>query len=211
MLEMKFYKLRLDDETPYIQDCYAYAYCQEKGKDGDNPHIHMYIATGSPEQTIRSRVIKRVGRGNGKYSLKELDDEYPIEYLAYMLKEENWIKKDQYKNIPDEILKKVVEFNELVKDEMKVKKDSKKTVLQKMTREIQARIVDGKVLYENCIKKVYQPITVNWIIDFVVSWYRSEGTLIREFQLVSLVQTLSLSFIDGYAHELANRLRDKVK
>jgi len=48
------------------------------------------------------------------------------------------------------------------------------------------------------------------ITDMVLKYYKENNILVREFQIISLVQTLSLQYIDGYLEEYSRRLVDKM-
>lgn len=103
----------------------AYCYCYEGS--ATNPHIHWYLETKDKAPALRAMLRKLGLKGNGSYSLKESQHQ-PIEYLAYMLKENRFHNE----GIPEEIITEAIEHQERVVAEMKAKKEAKKGKYQKV-------------------------------------------------------------------------------
>lgn len=84
----------------------AYGWVQEEN------HFHLYLDTNCAGITIRKDLTAWGLEGNKSYSLSELTEQYPIEYLAYMMKE----GEPEWFNIPqsalDEALKYLAEFKD---------------------------------------------------------------------------------------------------
>lgn len=185
---MKFYKLRVDlhavtsDDIVSLVSQYAdvYAYCIEGGDT--NPHMHVYLEMSATSQNFRLKLRGLKLSGNKDYSLKEVEDRYPIEYLAYMMKEGHFTSY----NLPEDIITQVTDYNERVKEEIKEKKANKRTQLEIVTEAWRA------------LKN--KPEDLEDITQFVLSQF--EGKLLREFQIVSLVQSLC------YHENASIRLRD---
>jgi len=188
---MKYYKLRIDTINhqdvkdlleKYSPDCWVYS----REKTGTlNEHVHCYLETRSNSATIRTQIRRKFGSGNGKYSLKELDEQRPIEYMAYIIKDNVFF----YHNIDDFTIVEYQEYNMDVVDEMKRKKNSRKTQLE--TLKEKAEETPGQIdSIESCV-------------DFVVQYYKDTGKLVRKFQIISLAQTLALKYVPEYEHSLS--------
>lgn len=176
---MKYFKLRVDHkdvEVKWIMELVneysdIYAYCIEGGMG--NPHSHWYIELEHPA-IFRKRLRDLGLKGNASYSLKECDERYPIEYLAYMLKEGEFIQN----GIPDDQLASATYYNKKVQDEIKEKKEKKKNLRQK--------------LEELCLEN---GLTGRKAIAVAIVQYHIENDLlIREFQIKAYVDTLYLKF-----------------
>jgi len=102
-----------------------YFYCIE-GLGTENPHCHFYIETPDNNKTIRSRIVAIGAKGSGKYQLKQTEA-FPLRALAYMLKENKYRFKG---NWTEGEIDTIIKFNDEVKNEIKLKKDKKKTMLQ---------------------------------------------------------------------------------
>lgn len=141
-----------------------------------NPHAHLFLRTTTLPATLRSRLRKLGLSGNQSYSLVKIPEEYPIEYLAYMLKEQDWIKAQQYLNIPDEILSKTKEYQKAVKADMKKTKESKKKV------------------WEHILDSLPHPNTSDYvaIASAVIDYHKEKKLIVRTFQLKAYADTIWL-------------------
>lgn len=192
------YKLRVDlsdttleDVLKCLRDCYAYAYVLE-GKMTDNPHVHFYLYTMVKDATLRKRLRNLKLSGNKSYSLKELGEKDPIEYFAYMMKEGTPV----WHNIDAKVISDSADYNKKVRDSIKKTKEAKKTILQQLIDIIDAKGDDDWTKVE--------------IMNIVIDFYKKRCVLVREFQLVSLCQTLCLKYVPLYDRELARRLYDRI-
>jgi len=186
----KYIKFRFDSTDTvkiasfcdHYGDCFLYA-CENV--DSENPHSHGYLKIKQRYESIqalRQWARKNIGKGNGAYSIKELDEEYPIAYLAYIIKENRYVT-----DIPDEVMDEVRLYDEKVKTEMSEKKKSRRSQLQILTEIIQTRIDEDDI-------DIYPQI----VADIVINYYMENDKLIREFQIISLVQTLVMKFNEEY-------------
>lgn len=194
-----YHKLRVDlsDEVPMsaVHDVVrslsnTYLYCVEGGDE--NPHCHFYVELSKTSVTLRNK-LKALGlRGNASYSLKSLDERYPIEYLAYIVKQSRW----KNHGVPQDVLELALAHDLKVKEQMAEKKLSRRTQLQKI---------------EDACKfsELKDPPSADCIIKAVVAYYKESGTLVREFQLVAISQTLALKYSPKYDSMLASRIYDK--
>lgn len=193
-----FYSSRIDTHNvSFINSFLAeyttgtWMYCLE---GTDNPHCHMYfestLATKKELDKMRYSIRKVVGSGNKAYMLKKCDH-MPMKYFAYMTKDGRYF----HNGISEETLKEALEYDENVKSDLS-KKKTRMTILE--------QIID---FYE------YDTTPPTWpakITEDVVNFYKMNGTLVREFAMVSQVQTLCLKYLKDYTHVLEKRINEKV-
>lgn len=186
---MEFYKLRVDtDEINGLKDiivkyCSVYLIAQEDA-GSENPHCHAYLETNTKQATLRNVLRKNYGSGNSSYSLKALDEQCPVEYLAYCVKQNTYIH-----NLPDEVILRAKEYDKKVKIQMKEKKKNRKTILQRMKEEFK---------YEE-----RKDLTYDEVITDVIKFYKDHEILIRENMIVSQVQTLLIKYVPSYSYVLS--------
>lgn len=186
---MFYYKLRIDtdkiEEVDTLLKKYAinYAICWEKMQE--NPHCHMYVESEAKDRAMRAYIRNHIGSGNGVYSLKSCE-QHPIEYIAYMMKETRFSSK----GIPEEIITLSTEYDLKVKEELKQKKKKPKIMDQLIA------ILDANPNLQSHEGIVYT------VIDF----YKEKGALIREFQMISQIQTLRLKYETSYTNSFQSHL-----
>lgn len=194
---MDYYKIRVDTdnimefERLLLKYSTNYLVCQEN-MGTDNPHCHAYVETNTKQATIRNAIRKQYGAGNGSYSMKSLDEKYPIEYLAYCIKEKNYRH-----TLPESLIKQAKEYDFKIKKEMKEKKEARKTILQKMDEEFD--LANQEIITEMDI--VYK----------VIDYYKRNGILVRQFQMVSQVQTLLLKYDPNYTNVLCCNIQRSLR
>lgn len=199
-MSLQYYKLRVDtDNLDTIEDVlkkYTSKYIVSLENEGkENPHTHSYIETDTKQATLRNVLRKTFGAGNSSYSLKELDEQSPKEYLAYVIKEKNYRH-----NLSEEVIKQAKEYDEKVKEGIKEKKQGRKTQLQKIEE-----------MYAEELKDLpCRGFGIAKITQLVVGYFKETGILVREFAMVSIVQTLSLKYVPEYAGDLERRILDKI-
>lgn len=194
------FKLRVDTIDPdvvghiaqhYSSDCYLY--CSEN-VGADNPHSHLYLELSEKNKdqpALRTYIRKNVGSGNRCYSLVKLDEFKCVEYLAYVIKGGDYL-------VHNLCLVSAKDYDFNVKSDIKKKKKTPQTVLSD---------IEATFQYSGNISQ-YQ------IIENVIQYHKTKGTLIREFALVSLCQTLCLKYSEGYQHTLSfniSRTMDKTR
>lgn len=199
---MKCFKLRVDLEDVSLDSVLdvvmhfsnVYMYCSEDS-DGDNPHCHFYLEVDKGSAAVRTKLRSLGLKGNSSYSLKELDERNPVEYLAYMMKGKDW------KNcgVPEDIIEEAKNYDKKVKAQMKEKKAQRRTVLQKIEDEYDLPKVWGDA-----------PPTLKQVVSKVVEYHKKSGVLIREFAMVSITQTLCLKYMPSYESHLYCAIFDKV-
>lgn len=199
---LTYYKLRVDLQITTVSELIktlekgtdAYAYVTEKLDT--NPHIHFYLATTVSNAALRARIRNIAGKGNKSYSLKVIEEQYPIEYLAYLHKE----GEVTYVNVPNEIIEKAKAYNALVAAEIKEKKANKKTQVQKIIAHIEA-------LQEENPNIGWNPPNVT---KLVIEYYRDNCILVREFAIIANVQTILLQKCPEYYKTLYSRIQERI-
>lgn len=192
---MKYYKIRIDlnntTKEAVVKLLTKYTTRFILGWEDlltDNPHCHAFAHSLTKVSTLRSNFRKLTGGGNGNYSCPEMLDEYPIEYIAYILKQND----NFYHLFPQEIVDKAKVYDLQVKKEIKEKKKSKQTILDQIIAEYKYN--------EN------PPSDTLQVVTDVISFYQTHGKLVREFAMVSQVQTLLLRYIEDYKYTLATNI-----
>lgn len=192
---MKYYKLRIDSIDPdvishianhYSPDCYLFAV---EGLTETNPHTHFYLEMEGKPTALRAYIRKHVGAGNGIYSLVELDECKPVEYLAYCIKGGD----HQSRNID---LDPAKSYDFKIKDDRSKKKKERKTVLQSIIEHYQFDTVPFS--------------DRSTIIDQVILYHKEKGVLIREFAMISIVQTLLLRYDPTYSTTISYNIHKAI-
>lgn len=201
------FKLRIDtspcDGVQQLCDKYAKEYLYTYENTGEeNPHVHMYLQLSKQSRTVRAYIRKVFGSGNGVYSLKELDEQYPIEYLAYCMK-----LGEPTHNLPNEIIDKAKSYDLDVKRSMKEKKSSRRTQLQILDDIIgtECELQGDVYVRSNGLIPCKE-----FVVDTVIRYYKDEKKLVREFMIVSLVQSLCLKYVPSYDYELKRKILDRI-
>lgn len=189
------YKIRVDtDDITKVReliDRYSDRYILSFEGGFENPHVHGYFETTTKQLTIRARIRKFFGSGNGIYSLKELDEIFPFEYIAYILKDGDY----QLKGVTEEEIQKAKEFNIEVKKQIKEKKAKKRTQLQVLDDKFHEQYTKEGEYYIDSEGRIP---TQESIVTMIVQYYLDEKKLFRQFQIVSLSQTLSARYVPSY-------------
>lgn len=187
----------------HLQKHYSvYARVYERSDPED--HMHIYLVTDAKENTIRTRLRELTGscRGNKSYSLVKLevdntDEHYPwcIEYIAYMMKEGKLVVK----GIPKDVIKVSKAYDLTVKEEIKAKKEKKKSRYVRMTESFDFSKWEPK---EH--PQIY-PIDkqkVDYVIRHVLDFFKDEGCPASPSTLTQWVTTLMLQSGDSDLREL---------
>ncbi len=195
---MNYYKLRVDinrfpmEVFRQLEDKYFSAYVRAyETVDEKNSHYHYYVETLASSDSIRQFIRRKLGSGNGVYSLKCLDERYPIEYLAYLLKDDTnsvWFK------IPDIIRKDANVYDSSVKESIKLKK-------RKKLQRLEVYILDR---YGSFILNKEQ------LINDFVDYYIENSMPIRDYQIISELQCLLCKYDPDYKHEFCKRILEKM-
>lgn len=184
------YKLRIDtskrNDVVKLLSKYASLWIVSYEGFPDNPHCHVYLHLLCKQATLRNRIRKDFSRdkvaGNALYSLKELDEEYPLEYLAYLVKEKDYQKSD---NFPQDKLDEALAHDKKVKEEMKEKKKNRLPVWKK--------------IMEMCKDVQYDKDAYRKIAESVVDYHQENQILVRRFALKSYTDTIYLQKFPQFA------------
>ncbi len=179
---MVTYKARFDTSDRDVPVKFIEHYCSglylfSFEEQTSNPHCHLFFESDTPRNTMVSYIRKYVGSGNGSYSLVMLteEDEGFNNYLAYIIKD-----GDYKHNFSKEKLEEVRSYDKRVKSQIKERKALKRTQLQ--------------ILIEDHGEQIEKMQSVEEVVKLVVQFTIQKGTLVREFQIKSLVQTLALKY-----------------
>lgn len=207
---MLSYKIRIDTHNKsvidkVIKDIDRYIVSFEGGPDTQTKaHVHMYVETTVSHRTLRARITKQKDNitteenKKGWYSCVELlpekDNDLYLSYTSYIVKDNKYITS----GITDHELGLMVAHDLDTKKKYKEKK-SRKTVYQELEEYVSKEYNDE-----------HPSSNVRKLISEVVEFYRVNDKLIREFAMVSQIQTLALKYIPHYYLELEERLHSKV-
>lgn len=199
--KMNFYAIRISCPDLYptlLKDVKSYVWCKHAADDDVNrDHYHYYIKTHLTSDAFRKRIRehplygtedpedhKRM-MGNKFFALKTLviteGFDYPVEPLGYLMKpsvKNCWT--EDFEQLKEEIKKYCEEQNE----KRKKNKANRKTVLQDM---------------EDTFGYTVGDVTQHEVVSDVIRYYKEKGKLVREFAMVSQVQTLLLKYDPNYA------------
>jgi len=103
-----------------LRDSEIYMYAVEKA-DSENPHFQAVVVTSVRKDTVVARIKKLGAKGSG-YAYKKTKEQWPIEMMAYLLKEGN----PHYHNLPIEVQLAVEKRQDKVRQNFLDKKAEKK-------------------------------------------------------------------------------------
>lgn len=209
---MKFYAIRISVPDLYpdlLKDVKTYVWCKHGLDDEVNrDHYHYFIKTHLSSDAFRKRIRShplygtidpldgKPFKGNKFFALKTLviteGFDYPVEPLGYLLKpsvENCWT--EDLEQLKEEIKKYCEEINEKRKRETK----NRKTIIQ-----------DMEDTFNYTVGEVY----TDEVISDVIGYYKEKGKLVREFAMVSQVQTLLLKYDPTYAHTLSTNIHRQI-
>lgn len=181
---MNFFKLRtthkvvsFTDTLPVIRSlCEVYAYCHEGGDT--NPHCHWYLETSRQMPAIRAR-LRKLQEGNRFYSIKTLDEQYPLDYLAYMMKEGDF----HFDRLPPEVIEDVKARQEEVKNGILDKKQNRRRVIDILFDLVTETYPNAEFDSDSYSKL---------IIPIVVDYHLEKNITIRPGQIEAYVLTILL-------------------
>lgn len=205
---MKFYKLRVDlspgigrDTIVDLVDRFSKTYCYViEDAGGDNPHMHWYIEMSMSSENLRKGLRDLGLKGNKSYSLKDLDERYPIEYLAYMMKSKGFFLIEG--DIPESVLDAAREYDRLLKEEMERKKaEKKKKEIVKIMEYIKVQMKGGKI----------EDLSSWNIMNFVVDYHKENHKVIVDFRIIGITRMIMILCKDGYQKQYVDRLHRKLE
>ncbi len=183
---MYYYKLRLNI-LPGLQSQYSkleshfvkFMRAQEVGKISKKPHYHYYVETELKKGALRQDI--RNWFGSHVHSLTDLDEPVPVEYIAYLLKED-----------PDPVYFPVGSFSpelliEAREYDLSVKKDLKRKRVQ-----VVEDYVLGNEKFIDCFPTPYE------LIDEIIEFYLQENLSVRKHQILSMATTILVKNLPKY-------------
>lgn len=203
-MERKRWKLRVSFKTVSPPDAVAfiqkyggeYSYCFED-MDTDNPHMHAYLHTSVLEATMRDNLRRLDPKhdskdGNKLYSLKQVkrcelypDEDFPIEYVAYMMKQQYF--KGNLNSIDTE---KAEVHQTRVRADFKIKKEAKKNVVEKIMK-----LIDEDPRYVKHLENFPNSEPENYtIIECIFEYYRQNKLQVRKFSMKSQYDTIRVNY-----------------
>lgn len=226
---MQSYKLRiniLQNVEPSVYDgietyMSRYIRAYETNEEGTNPHYHylFFFNQGVKELAFRSHIRKCVGSGNGYYSMKRCDEEYPIEYIAYIFKQgENKIVGKW----PQEVIEEACSYDERVKNELKNRRIVKKSGSSRLLKIIEyclgwerpVFIPNGEnLVLELDMESIFQGVLItsdNTLIEAVLQYHIDNRLVIRETIIADYVRTIKLMFDKRYKTQMIISIRGSV-
>lgn len=193
----------MDKVIDFLRKYPAYAYVREESIHTTD-HIHAYLIapkTGIKEPAIRKqlRELTKSVQGNKLYSLTKLDVEqdYAIEYLAYMCKH----SKLRSRGLPKTAIKAARKYDLEVKADIKQKKEAKRSRFDR----IMSAYDLAKQEYPDQKSLVYHDALTTFDIEFILHWFQEEKCLVSNNLLASWVTTIRL-----HRHPDISALRQKI-
>lgn len=197
---MIYYKLRIDvldelDVKVYrdLESKYFISFIRAYEEiEGHNKHFHYYIESMTKAPTIRNYIRTYIGRGNGVYSLGLLDEEKPMEYLSYIVKEEECV----FYNISETLKEEILAYSRRVSAEIKEKRKKRKA---------SDRTEVFKYLDEKIEVDLIKP---DMVCELIVDWYIKEEKLLRYFYIKNLAETYLCRRNAHYRMQFVRKLKD---
>jgi len=105
-----------------------YIFSFEIPKDNiDNHHCHLFLTATVKIATLRTHVKNVFGKGNRFHSIKSSKEIFPIEALAYIVKDN---RNGFHTNYSPEIQQQILDYDLKIKEDLKVTKTVKKNALE---------------------------------------------------------------------------------
>lgn len=161
-------------------------YVHDPTEEFTHPHLHFYIRDLSRVCYTRMRtwISNNIGKGNAYFACKQLvsKEEYPMEYLAYILKSD---PNPYVQNIPEEVIHQAIMYD------LDIKLQKKKKNIP-LWRECLDQLEEENLevyTYKDLLNKVY---------ELVMSKIQSNKVLIRQNQVISTIKTIMFHISPKY-------------
>lgn len=197
------YKVRIDIHQPQygnisvqqcidvLEDTDIYMYAIEKLGTA-NPHFQALVVTSVRRDTMMAR-IKKLGASGSGFSCSKSKEQWPLEYMAYLLKE----GKPEYHNFPEEVRLAVVKRQDFVK----------RTYLDKKAEK--TRIPVWRKIMETIPKDFdyYDDQSRFTVMKYVIKYHKDNTLLLRRGNLVAYMDTICMHqcgdlFENSYIYDL---------
>jgi len=155
-------------------------------------HVHCHLEdTRLKLPSLRIALKRMFGPGNGVFSISKVKTSQ-VQNIAYVIKRHNYTNSP---NVSKDLLAEAEELCRNFKVEQEKHKKAKPTSTIKALRAI-------------CEEK--QPSNVSMVIDIVYGYYVEHQVMIREFQMISQIQTLSAQFVPVFGPAFKRLLNDRM-
>lgn len=240
-MEHRHYKLRVDTDSYEwchdFVDRYAdqYLFAMEMvNTENQHAHFYLHVKADTKEAAMRQHIRRTIGTGNGKYSLKQLTEALPIAYCSYVIKQET-DKGKYFHNLGDSYILACQEYNKQVKEEIKAKKEQKKSL---RVRIMEAYEEERQKKNEERIKQrdIYEPndtdleerlnqpqpidklnhqmglnvITENQSLRKILKWlftyYKEHDEMINSNQIRNYADTILIKYYTGHDDYLIEKM-----
>lgn len=205
--KMDYYKLRITlidnitfDDCVKVVKKYSNTWlgCYELGKKEGHPHTHWYLETDKNRETIVKEIRKLGGKGNRIYSMTRLDEEKPLQYLAYCIKDADFTSE----GLSAHLIQSAKEYDAKVKIEMKEKKAKSKSTYKQLCAIIEESR-SGVHSYFDKEENVTKTICKRWIVELVLKFYQDNDKILTKSYIINLCQTLCYKYVPSYDREYA--------
>lgn len=171
-----------------------------EGMKGKRPHMHAWIR--AEKMPSRYQLKKIIGEGNGIYSMGQLkpegEEDYPLKYIAYLMKENDY---EFFGEVPEDIVEQANKRMERIEAEKAERKKKRKAerVIKTLIYEVEE--------YVKANSKVR--VTVRDVINVVLKYHDSKDMCYRKFQIISYVQTIMCRISSEFRIDyIGNLIRD---
>jgi len=198
---------------------------QESGDNGTNQHYQAYVLLPFKTDEDKKKGMKRIRasftakfktNGNKCYSVSACEELLPIEYCAYLLKENPifvWgFTEEEYKQVEEHQIK--------VKEEIEEKKKKKSlSTYKKVEEDFLTRYKEvedgGSPLFDTRGLRQgrgeEEPISSSIVLLFVLDYWRKNELMIREQTIQNIVMTLLFRYMPSYQGTLQTRLLERIE
>jgi len=183
----------LQDVQSFLQDeCKLWVVGLEAPPTDKQAHVHCHLEDLRLKlSSLRANLRRKFGPGNGVFSISKIKKSQ-VQNIAYV------IKRQRYTHSPNVSLELLAEAEELCRN-FKVEQENHKKA--KPTSTI-------KALRAICEEK--QPSNVSMVVEIVYGYYVEHQVMIREFQMISQIQTLSAQFVPVFGPAFKRLLNERM-
>lgn len=172
---------------------------------------HFQAITQIPCKKELTKRLNEMGvaKGNKGRMCSKLRESLP-RAVSYLLKDNDYVTKGFSKEIIEEA-KKI--HSEFIAKQTKASKLSKLDQLRELIkRDLKITKLDDKEIYVSIDNDgTERCVTEEFILDKVLEFYQQSKCLVREFYIISVVQTLSLEFVNYFPMLFRTKLLEKIR
>lgn len=225
--------------TAFIKSFYTERYIVAGEVDAKRPHFQCFVSVpiAIAEEGDLKKTMKRF-RNSFRYSYKDLldtlpdgkkgnslysitliaqNDPFPLEYCAYLMKENCM----DMVGFSDEERAQIIEHNNKVVTEIRLKEQKKKQsqyaqieeeFVSRLTEEVDEDGNRSYVMNTIGLRQAgsREPLSSYLVSLFVVTYWKDHELMVREFHMISIIQTLCLNYMHSGIGSLAQRLHEKI-